>query len=105
MSTKDELSHFGIPGMRWGHRRGNVKAATQQRSGTRKFQLASLTKDANGRKEIGKAVVDALMTPAWSKTKWTDMNPKQKKVAIAVTAAAIAASGALLMSELRTMRG
>jgi len=104
MAKNEELSHFGIPGMRWGHRRQNV-ATGQGRTGGRRSDPASMTKNMDGskRKEIGKNITDALMTPAWSKTKWSDMSKGQKKTAMIITAAAVTASGMLLVSELHQL--
>lgn len=106
----NELSHIGVLGMRWGRRKG----PQQTSSGGRHFTPKSLTKNMDGRKTnklfgkrnrkaMGKKIVDTLMTPQYSKTKFTDMTPAKKRLAISLTAAAIAAVGGLMYADIKSM--
>jgi hypothetical protein len=108
---KAEIMHVGVLGMHWGHRKQSRDGRGTGLHGAsnavkRKFEAKSLAKNMDGRKtnkllgkrnrkEVGKRMVDALMTPVWSKTKWSAMNKNQKGKTLAVTAVGVLAAVAI----------
>lgn len=107
-----QLQHWGVRGMRWGVRRGSNSGSSSSSSSknSRKFKLESLKKSMVGRKvnklfgkrnikNVKKTVANILLTPIWSKTKWSDMSNAQKENATTITAAALAAVGTILIAD------
>jgi hypothetical protein len=103
-----DLKHVGVMGMHWGQRKGS---SSSSKGNTRRFQIQSLTKNMDGRKTnklfgkrnrkgAGKAIVDFLMTPTYSKTKWSDMDENEKKKVLKLTGVAVAAIGVMTLSGL-----
>lgn len=82
------LQHYGVLGMHWGRRKSVVNSGKGSRSGRQKS--SGKNKSKSEMREIGRGIVDRLLTPAYSKTRWSDMSPTQKKVSMGITAAAVA---------------
>lgn len=108
----NELLHVGVLGMRWGRRRAKQNAfyekhgMRQPKSNADKYKVIGekvVSKAKSSKKaETGKKIVDALMTPFGSDTKFSEMSQNEKKRLSIITGVAIAASGAMLIADLST---